>query len=76
MKNFYKNYEVVGGGELIINTGALARCGNAEGICIEVDGTWAKYPKSGGVLDRANVISLRDNLTEWLRKTKNKKVKK
>ena len=70
MKNPYKSYEVVGGGELIINTDGIASCGEAKGICIETDGTWAKYPKSGGVLDRKDVISLRDTLTEWLRKTK------
>ena len=75
-ENLYKRYEVVGAGQLIFNTDGLARCWKAKGISIDIDGTWAKYPGSGGVLDRADVILLRDILTEWLRKTKNKKMKK
>lgn len=39
-------------------------CGGAKGISIS--SSWARYGYSGGVLDRRDVIELRDYLTQWL----------
>jgi hypothetical protein len=61
-------FEVRGAGWIAFGANALSRTGKAIGCT--VDPSWTKYGYSGGVMDRAEMIKLRDHLTAILANTK------
>ena len=56
-------FDVAGAGKVLIDTN-LTITGGACGIAFDV--SWSRYGMSGGVMDHAEVIRLRNVLDAWL----------
>ena len=57
-------FEVVGAGQLAFGNSAKNRCGGAVGV--SADCGWSRWEFSGGVMDRSEMIRLRDHLDSLL----------